>query len=231
MRLLSIIFSCLLLVFALNTLFTAAAYAQAPAPKELLEEKMPEAEILKPETSLIPEPIDPNNKPLPFDDYSDIPEEALQEMQKFNQSCGEDLILSRHYNCDCWSARFLEERIRRGPAVSEVQVMLDISGECFNIPGAAGYAHAKCEKSGSATYDGGMSPDEYCQCIANNYALQVKAMAGQSLTRQRVGNMYTSSILRCNTPKPGQRNVFRRLDKPIGTQTPIAPPPLDISKE
>lgn len=209
------------LAFAVAPSVDASAQ-NAQAPSELLEEPAPvpaapqteNPQVLEPDPYDIPGSEDPDALDLPFDDYSEIPPEALAEMQQFYEDCEDDHILSKHYECKCWSARFLEERIRMGPITPRLNVSLSIADECFNIPGAAGYALKKCERYGSFTYDGGMSPDEYCQCVANNYAIQLDFMEGQQLTRQKSNSMMTSSILRCQTPQnPGEVNVFKRLDQ------------------
>lgn len=208
-----------MLAFTLTPCITANAQ-NAPAPSELLEEPVPpqpqteEPDVLEPDPYDIPGTEDPDAVDLPFNSYSDIPPEALAEMQRFYKDCNEDRLLSKHYECKCWSTRFLEERIRMGPIVPQLNVALSIADECFNIPGAAGYALEKCRGYGSFTYDGGMSPDEYCQCVANNYAIQLDYMTDQQFTRQKSNSMMTSSILRCQTPQnPGEVKVFKRLDQ------------------
>jgi hypothetical protein len=206
-----------LFVLALIIVVAIPASAQdAQAPVELLEEPTPQPEnpqVLEPDPFNIPGSEDPDKLDLPFENYSDIPPEALDEMQQFYEDCQANHMLSSHYECKCWSTRFLEERIRMGPIKPALSVSLSIANECFNIPGAAGYALKKCQGYGTATYDGGMSPEEYCQCIANNYAIQLSYMEGQQLTRQSSNSMITSAILRCKTPNPGDINVFKRLDQ------------------
>tara|TARA_B100000780_G_scaffold271026_1_gene231503 strand:+ start:5989 stop:6642 length:654 start_codon:yes stop_codon:yes gene_type:complete len=201
--------------------FIIAHYAQAQnaqAPAELLQDPqdsvIEDPKALEPDPLSIPEPKDPNEIDLPFDSYSDIPPEALNEMQDFYKTCQNNYIQSLHYDCKCWSARFLEERIRIGPNAPKIKVITTITDECFNIPGAAGFALETCQKFGDATYDGGMGPEEYCQCIANNYALEFKQTRGTPLTTNRSNSMMTSAILRCKTPKnPGDKKIFQRLDK------------------
>jgi len=204
-----------ILVFSLAPTLPLSAQS-APAPNELLEEPVApepaEPETLAPDPLLIPG-AEEDKLDLPFDDYSDIPPEALAEMQKFYEDCEDDKMLSAHYECKCWSTRFLEERIKTGPIKPRISVMLGITDECFNIPGAAGYALKRCEATGMMHYDGKMSPEEYCQCVANNYAIQLDFMEGQRLTRNRSNSMMTSSILRCKTPNPGDVNIFKRLDQ------------------
>lgn len=193
-----------------------ASAQDAQAPSELLEAPAPKIEdpqVLEPDPYNIPGSEDPDKLDLPFDSYSDIPPEALAEMQQFYEDCEANHMLSSHYECRCWSTRFLEERIRMGPLKPALSVSLSITDECFNIPGAAGYALKKCEGSGSFSYNGGMSPEEFCQCVANNYAIQLDYMEGQQLTRHKSNSMLTSALLRCQTPYPGNINVFKRLDQ------------------
>ncbi|MBL1459161.1 MAG: hypothetical protein COA34_015100 [Methylophaga sp.] len=144
--------------------------------------------------------------------------EAKKEMQKVYQECQKDSTLSAHYDCKCWSNRFLEERLKAGPKTPAYNIKSGISNQCFNIPGAAEYALSKCEGYGKSSYDlgyneeSGMSFDEYCQCVSNNYAIQLDNHEDR-FTRQTSNKFLTSSHLRCQVPQPGDKNVWERLDQ------------------
>lgn len=183
----------------------------APAPEELLNPTPKNPEVLEPQQP-IPEPVDPDKKPLPFESYDDIPQEALDDAHDFYEYCKKDLRLPTHYNCECWGSRYLEERIKLGPLASRSSVMMNINKECINIEGAAAYGYKRCQGYGSTTYDGGLDPEEYCECIGNNYALLLQQERGFYMSGKKMNALFTSATLRCRKPPPGMPKIFKRLD-------------------
>lgn len=144
--------------------------------------------------------------------------EAIKEMEQVYQECQSDGTLASHFDCKCWSNRFLEERLKAGPKKPAYNIKSDISNQCFNIPGAAEYALIKCDGNGKSSYDfgyneeSGMSFEEFCQCVSNNYAIQLDNHEDR-FTRQTSNKFLTSSHLRCQIPRPGGKNVWKRLDQ------------------
>lgn len=209
-----------------------SARAQAPVPQELLEDapKAPkEPEQIQPipgtiDPRLIPTPDaeEKNKRALPFKNYSDIPDEALADMQDFHKECEAHYDLSAHYDCECLSSRYLEERIKAGPNESRQQLTMKLSGECFNIPGAAGRGFDRCQASGSLNYNGGMSPTEYCECVGRNYAILVQRTKG-GLNRRKINSIMSSALLRCRASTPSNKNIFKRLDNTATDQVPVQP--------
>lgn len=220
----------ILTALLLINLTIPAAYAQqAPVPDELLQEKTavdpsPFAEPLEPD----PRPMPGNtareeDKKLPFDNYSDIPDEALADMQDYHKWCNENIDWSVHFDCECSSSRYLEERIKAGPNASRAQLLLEVNDECFNIPGAAGYAYDNCTKFGSTSYNGGMTPEQYCECTGSNYAILLQRSTG-ALTKRKMNSMMGSARLRCRASTPNTENFFRRLDNGRFEANPNAAP-------
>lgn len=144
--------------------------------------------------------------------------EAIKEMEQVYQECQSDGTLASHFDCKCWSNRFLEERLKAGPKVPAYNIKSGISNQCFNIPGAAEYALIKCDGYGKSSYDlgyneeSGMSFEDFCQCVSNNYAIQFDSHEDR-FTRQVSNSFLTSSLLRCQIPQPGDKNVWERLDQ------------------
>lgn len=199
------------------------ALAQAPAPQELLENQPPTAPNATPPAPAAPVPgtIDPRitrvpgteeetKNALPFENYSDIPDEALADMQDFHAMCQKDLSLNSHLDCDCLSSRYLEERVKAGPELPRQQILLNLSNECFNVAGAAGHGFTKCTQNGTPAYPG-MSADEYCECVGRNYAIQLQNTPG-TLSRRKMNSAMTFANLRCKPSTPHNRNMFKRLD-------------------
>lgn len=210
-------FTFLLCFLCAAILIPSVAIAQsAPAPQELLQNpsNVPtEPEVLEPNLPQIPDSQAVENNPLPFESYDDIPTEALEDMQNFFEMCQKDHRYPTHYNCECWASRYLEERIKLGPIASRSAVIAEIDNECINIEGAANYAYERCQQYGHINYDGGMEPDEFCECIGNNYALLLQRERGFYLTSRKTTGLYTSATLRCKEPPQGMNRLLNRLDQ------------------
>lgn len=203
--------------FCVGILLPSVAMSQnAPVPEELLQDPSnapAEPEMLEPNLPPIPDSQAVKKNPLPFESYDDIPTEALEDMEDFFKKCQNDPRLPTHYNCECWASRYLEERIKLGPIASRSSVIMKIDNECINIEGAANYAYQRCQQYGFVNYDGGMEPDEFCECIGNNYALLLQQERGFSLSSRKITGLYTSATLRCLTPAPGMNRILNRLDE------------------
>jgi hypothetical protein len=186
----------------------------APAPSELFEEKSVPNKIEEepqknyPDTLLQEKPQ--KQKPL-FEKYSDIPQEALDDMNDFHEYCNKDILVRQHYDCDCLSATYLDQRIKEGPIADRSVVMSKIMEQCVSVSAAAAYGYERCQGYGSMNYDGGMEPEEYCACVGNNYALLLK-QSGYGLSGRMMRSFMTSATLRCQTPTSGGSNLLPRLD-------------------
>lgn len=211
------------LLIAFFVVFCAAPFAvqaqDAQAPAELFEEKIDEPEVIPtPETPLIPESLGPEKNNVPYKSYKDVPEEALMDAQNFYEFCDSQPRYRDHYDCRCMGARYLDERIKAGPDVSRTQIMIGLNGECINVPGAAGHGYNFCLQYGQRNYDGSMEPEEYCQCVGNNYAILLQRARGFTMSRRDTSQLMSSAFLRCNRPKPGTPDMFPRLDIKPGQQ-------------
>ncbi len=216
--------SRIILAFALLLIMPlplAAAYAQqAPAPEELFQERKPAPIRPPPKTQPGTMPADrlqlPEEEAPPkklYDSIEDIPTEVLQDAKRFESYCTNNTLIKRHYNCECLSSKYLDQRIIDGPDAHFTVVMSKIMDQCFDIPAAAAHGYDRCIGTGSMTYDGGMDPEEYCQCVANNYALLVQRSKG-AISGRITSHAMSSATLRCQTPPVGKENPFRRLDNP-----------------
>lgn len=151
---------------------------------------------------------------LPYSSYDDIPGEALDEMEEFHAMCETDFVYQMHYNCECLATRFLEERIRIGPNVPQTTVISTITGECIDRGKAAGTAFEQCQTAGGLAYMGGdIDPEEYCECVANNYAIILDQLVNTPLSRQVMQRSMSSAYTRCNEFPYGTINPLPRLDR------------------
>lgn len=148
------------------------------------------------------DPLERDKKPLPYKSYDEIPEEVIEEAEQIEQRCTDSSTMSVYYDCECWAMRFLEQRLIRGPEVSQNSVMMDIGTECPNTPAIAGYAYNTCIHQGISTFPSGQDPEEYCECVGNSYA-KLYERSGQTLTSSLIVKMKTISALSCTKQPPG----------------------------
>ena len=114
----------------------------------------------------------------------------------FFEMCQDDYVLQMHYNCECMATRYLDERIRVGPIESRALIISRINKECVDDAAAAGTAYNKCLKYGGMNYTGGsMSPEEYCQCVGNNYAILLKTSPPRAMGMKYMNQLMTSAYI------------------------------------
>ncbi len=103
------------------------------------------------------------------EDMEEIPDEYIEEAQKFYDNCEADFNMNSNYDCQCLSVKYLDERIERGPDSAAGSVLLSIQKECPNTVGAAGFAYTECLRQGTmmSLYQ---PIEEYCECYANTFA-------------------------------------------------------------
>lgn len=142
--------------------------------------------------------------------------EMLKESQQVFGECQGNLARSAHYDCACFSKRFQEERMRAGSKISKFNILVDISNECFNLSGAAEYALKKCMDYGrqafARSYDDGTTFKEFCQCASANYAIEFQTV-NSYVSGKILNRIFTTSLLRCQNPLPGNKKAFQRLDQ------------------
>lgn len=111
---------------------------------------------------------------------------------------------------------FFGRTAKSEPKVSAYNIKSGISNQCFNIP--CWIRFKKCEGYGNRSYnrgynaEQGISFEEYCQCVSNNYAIQLDLLEDR-FARQTSNKFMTSSHLRYETPCSGDKKIWERLDK------------------
>lgn len=98
----------------------------------------------------------------------DIPRAYLEESMLFERYCKQDVNLYRYYNCECFAARFLDERIKLGPDATRNTIKLNIEDTCQDTTLAVGNEFEKCMKN-TLVLPMNMDPEAYCKCFANNF--------------------------------------------------------------
>ncbi|MBX2833813.1 MAG: hypothetical protein KTR28_02470 [Micavibrio sp.] len=111
-------------------------------------------------------------------DYSKVPEFTLNEAQEINQKCARDPTRQLYYDCDCFSLRFLEERLRQGLAVDSSYIELGLSSECQDFTEAVGHEYQECLNSNGYMM-AGTDPEEMCACYANTFVKSLEQLRPQ----------------------------------------------------
>ncbi len=124
-----------------------------------------------------------------------LPPAYLEEAQEFFDSCGGHLVYGSHYNCECLSSKYLDQRIKLGRFADPSLIKLNISNSCASEPAAAGYAYKNCMKRGF-NVPTRFGIKEYCSCIANEYA-EMYVRSGQSFSPKLLIALQTEANLRC----------------------------------
>ncbi|MCD8563066.1 MAG: hypothetical protein LRY54_03260 [Alphaproteobacteria bacterium] len=194
------------LIWAADTPAEKAGQTSATA-QNLLEQLEQESAKKKsapaPSLPKIKDPLlDKEKKPLPYKNFSEIPEEAITEAIQVGKDCAADEMMSTYYDCECRAMRFLEARLQHGPLDNASTVMLDIQGECPNLPAIAGSAYNTCIHQGIAFFPAGQDPEEYCTCVGNSYA-KLMGRSKRGYDSYMMVQMRTLATLSCTKQQPG----------------------------
>ncbi len=186
-------YACLYTFFMMSALCLIAfsgiqsAGAQSIA-KELLEDT-PRKETPPPQTQ---------TPPAPKNDLDDVPDEYIEEAISYNEYCHSTSI-SRHQNCECLAARYLDKRIEMGPEVDESSIMLAIEGKCPDATEAAGHHYNQCIANGPIM-PGEIPLEEFCECFANTYAKLFELYKLKPNSRTFV-HVQTQAMVTCRDPQ------------------------------
>ncbi len=168
-----------------------SAGAQSIA-KELLEDT-PRKETPPPQTQ---------TPPAPKNDLDDVPDEYIEEAINYNKYC-HSTSLSRHQNCECLAARYLDKRIEIGPEADRSSIMLAIEGKCPDATEAAGHHYNRCISNATI-----MPPkipiEEFCECFANTYAKLFERYELKPNSRTFV-SLQTQAMVTCRNPEMAKK--------------------------
>ncbi|MGB4107996.1 MAG: hypothetical protein WBK55_09425 [Alphaproteobacteria bacterium] len=175
----------------LAILASACAGAQEPGPadRKTLEETLKNAPTQT--------PSDPNL-------YMDLPEEYIQEAQKYFSLCERTGSMSLYYNCKCLASKFLDRRIQVGPKASMTSIALSITGECADATKAAGYEYQECVKN-ATLMPLDIPVEEYCACYANTFAKLYERDNRSGPSSKAFVHFQTQAYISCNDPETAKK--------------------------
>lgn len=160
-----------------------------------LAQNTPSATI--PEESLIPKSQGPTGN-TPYDSYSEIPEEALEQAEIFHESCLQNPKLQKHYNCDCMAAQYVDAYIKLGPNANQSNILPMIKPGCIDFGAAAATVYNRCMRTGSITFNSPTkTPDEYCECAGNAYARSLQDKPPKRITENLYQRLRMRALRSC----------------------------------
>lgn len=186
-----------LLTLALLAPGNARAENSPPSDKQKLHETLKNAPAQTPKS-------DP-------DPYMDLPDQYIQEAQRYYALCERTGTMRMYYDCKCLASTFLDKRIEMGPDTSDRAVAMAIAGKCADATKAAGYEYEECVKQG-AVMPLNIPVEEYCACYANTFAKLYEKYNYNGPSARTFTHFQSQAYVTCNDPEaakklfPGQKS-------------------------
>ncbi len=111
-------------------------------------------------------------------DISKITDKQREEAEAVFAECKKSIKMSRYYDCECYAARYLDERIKQGPLASKEEVANPIYNECRNIVESTGWEYSRCMKKTAYKPIKNIESKKYCECYARKWGALFKAYQG-----------------------------------------------------
>ena len=137
----------------------------------------------------------------PFaEELSELTDDQIEEAQEVYEYCKADQKLSRAFDCECFAARFLDERLSAGPTLYWDALFLRFKDECKNIVETTGYEYTQCMGMYAKEAPIGIEPVEYCECYARLWATLYENHTG-SVTPFAKNNIRLRAMQSCKRPE------------------------------
>lgn len=120
-----------------------------------------------------------NSSKKPDIDTSKINPKYLDEAEKIYQTCKKDGVQSTRRDCECLAAKFLDERIERGPMVNQDVIFISLRGECKNMVEHTGYEYQQCMINPIGVPFVTVVKKDFCECYARKWAQLYDAYDGE----------------------------------------------------
>lgn len=115
-------------------------------------------------------------------DLSEISDSQLEEAEAVFQHCKARRALGSQFDCECFAARFLDERLEIGPLAGWDQIFLRFKSECRNVVATTGRAYTVCMERFGVRSAVNMEPKEFCECYARKWAELFENFQGKITT-------------------------------------------------
>ncbi len=118
--------------------------------------------------------LNEDSKPL------DVTDAQRKEAEEVYHYCKTNYRYRIHYECDCFAARFLDERIKQGPLISRADIFGQLRMECRNVVEKIGIEYTSCMTRPMLGNIGNIELKDYCECYAREWARLYEAYAGSA---------------------------------------------------
>lgn len=108
-------------------------------------------------------------KSLGYKDLSEVPQDVIDEAQSVHDNCLKDMSLSAYKDCGCIAGKFIEDRMRLGPAASQNNILASYEGTCYSMVQIAGGSYTKCMEERALYVPDRFKPRNYCECFSSEY--------------------------------------------------------------
>lgn len=97
-------------------------------------------------------------------------DEQIKEAESVYESCIGNTDTRRSVDCKCLAAKFLGLRMKRGPGPAKNNLVAEVTrNSCRNVAGITRMEYESCMTGTGFNY-GGIQPEDYCECYANEWA-------------------------------------------------------------
>lgn len=132
------------------------------------------------------------------DKMDQLPDDYIEEVMKFYDTCTLDPVQSAYYNCECLTVAYLDERKKQGPLGTQSSIRTAIIDKCKDAVGAAGDVYDSC-LSKSSRFEAGTDPEKYCECVANTYVETINN-TGPRINSTTIVGYQTMAYSACSNP-------------------------------
>ena len=99
----------------------------------------------------------------------DVQKQILDETEQVQRDCEVKAFYAKWHDCRCIAAKFLDERLERGPDADQAMMLVELGSKCVDEAGVAGYSYNECMNIGGNSSNP-VDNDNYCTCYANKMA-------------------------------------------------------------
>ncbi len=120
-------------------------------------------------------------------DLSKVTEKQLAEAEDVYNFCTNNPSYNNSYDCDCFAAKFLDQRLKLGPLADRTYIYTLLSSDCRNVVATTGIEYTSCMSQTSLLNTGGYERKKFCECYARRWARDYEAYTGimnRATTRQ-----------------------------------------------
>lgn len=121
-------------------------------------------------------------------DLSGVSSTYQNEADGVYQDCAASTAMRTKFDCKCYAAAYLEERIKLGPEANPDEVMIPIRGKCKNIAANTDYEYESCLRGPIVNpILQNVDKQKYCECYAEKWSGLYSAYTGEHSARALSG--------------------------------------------